>query len=758
MSEKSTLLDKKDQAEGTKPSPDAKPAQHIQVAHGDYHNTNPYTLSQYNKNFRSICYNIACFCFEILFTTFFRKIDHKGVNNLKELLPKNKNDPQDAIILMCGPHSNQFVDGGIVMQMTQKLTGLQSCSCIAASSFKQIVVGTFSRMTGGIPVPRQQDYVKPVKGYVLESISENVVLLKPIEDNKRDLKDIVDLMTKGMIGIKSNGNAIIKSFKKSETGNNCYEVEISKPFKKEIEGDVQFGYAPRIDHSVLFDSVFKHLLTGGTLSIFPEGGSHDRPNMLPIKPGVAIMALGTVCGGDKTKNVTIVPVGLNYFNRDKFRSRAVIEYGQPVVVDYENWGKLYEKDSFAAVEKLMTVLKKSLYAVTVNTEDYETLQVIQACRRLLYTNHTEKISYNVVINRMLIKGYEHFQDDERIVEAKRKVLQYNKNLYEIGVRDHQVDLLQSLSPLRAVKLLLNRTIRIMIMAFLAFPGFVLFSPVFVTAHYYSIMKAKEGLSKSVVKIKGNDLLATWKLVVALGLAPLLYVLYSIIMIKFDLFPIVTQFTSSVIIKFIVAYSFLVSITYTALRAGETGVDLMKSLKPLVVSLIYPQKKLYNLRMEREELQEELQDLCDTLGPEIWPNYNEMKDELKKKLEDDSNDYDNKLSSRSPSRSRSRSRSRRRNDFYGGQVLFATSGEDLSDEPRGRKRENSLGSIGSMLGFGKIKDNLSDDSSDGEFEIIDDVLKNPNAGASTATSKLNKDNQSDVSNLLHERMKDKRQQK
>jgi len=64
----------------------------------------------------------------------------------------------------------------------------------------------------------------------------------------------------------------------------------------------------------------------------------------------------------------------------------------------------------------------------------------------------------------------------------------------------------------------------------------------------------------------------------------------------------------------------------------------------------------------------------------------------------------------------------------------------------------------MLGFGKIKDNLSDDSSDGEFEIIDDVLKNPNAGASTATSKLNKDNQSDVSNLLHERMKDKRQQK
>ena len=31
---------------------------------------------------------------------------------------------------------------------------------------------------------------------------------------------------------------------------------------------------------------------GKVVGIFPEGGSHDRPDLLPIKAGISIMALG----------------------------------------------------------------------------------------------------------------------------------------------------------------------------------------------------------------------------------------------------------------------------------------------------------------------------------------------------------------------------------------------------------------------------------------------------------------------------------
>ena len=48
--------------------------------------------------------------------------------------------------------------------------------------------------------------------------------------------------------------------------------------------------------------VFDHLLDDGCIGIFPEGGSHDRPDLLPLKAGVAVMALGAM---DKILVVTL---------------------------------------------------------------------------------------------------------------------------------------------------------------------------------------------------------------------------------------------------------------------------------------------------------------------------------------------------------------------------------------------------------------------------------------------------------------------
>ena len=44
-----------------------------------------------------------------------------------------------------------------------------------------------------------------------------------------------------------------------------------------------------------FEKVFDKLESGGCIGIFPEGGSHDRTTLLPLKAGVAIMAWGSRC-------------------------------------------------------------------------------------------------------------------------------------------------------------------------------------------------------------------------------------------------------------------------------------------------------------------------------------------------------------------------------------------------------------------------------------------------------------------------------
>lgn len=46
----------------------------------------------------------------------------------------------------------------------------------------------------------------------------------------------------------------------------------------------------RIDQAKVFGNVLDVFTKRGAVGIFPEGGSHDRTDILPLKAGVAIIA------------------------------------------------------------------------------------------------------------------------------------------------------------------------------------------------------------------------------------------------------------------------------------------------------------------------------------------------------------------------------------------------------------------------------------------------------------------------------------
>ena len=104
------------------------------------------------------------------------------------------------------------------------------------------------------------------------------------------------------------------------------------------------------------------------------GGSHDRTDLLPLKAGVSIMALGAMAHDPKCK-VKIVPVGLSYFHAHRFRSRAVVEFGQaidvpPELVEMFKQGGAQKRD---AVAKFLDLIYSGLKTVTVRAPDYDTL-------------------------------------------------------------------------------------------------------------------------------------------------------------------------------------------------------------------------------------------------------------------------------------------------------------------------------------------------------------------------------------------------
>lgn len=241
----------------------------------------------------------------------------------------------------------------------------------------------------------------------------------------------------------------------------------------------------------MYSRVYEKLKNGGCLGIFPEGGSHDRTDLLPLKAGVSIMALGAMSANPEI-TVRIVPVGLSYFHPHRFRSRAVVEFGNPIEIpqqlvrDFENGNE----DKKQAIGKVMELVYDGLKSVTIQAPDYETLQVIQAARRL-YRPPDRHVSLGTVVelNKRFITGYLRYQHEPRVQALKQKTLEYNKSLGYLGLKDHQVDKVNRIW-WKSLILLCFRAGLVTGWGILALPGVVLNAPMFICASIVSRRKAK----------------------------------------------------------------------------------------------------------------------------------------------------------------------------------------------------------------------------------------------------------------------------
>lgn len=73
--------------------------------------------------------------------------------------------------------------------------------------------------------------------------------------------------------------------------------------------------------------------------------------------------------------VKIVPVGLTYFHPHKFRSRAVVEFGDAIDVSPEFVKEYANGKRRESIGKLLEAIYSALSAVTLTAPDFETMTV-----------------------------------------------------------------------------------------------------------------------------------------------------------------------------------------------------------------------------------------------------------------------------------------------------------------------------------------------------------------------------------------------
>ncbi|KAI0306641.1 hypothetical protein B0F90DRAFT_1808291 [Multifurca ochricompacta] len=563
----------------------------------------------------NIAYDLALLLFRGIINLFFREVRPRGAFNI----------PLDGPVIFVGaPHSNQFLDLLLALQVYRE-SGRRPAFLVAAKSMQRRVVGFLAKSLSSIPVARAADYAKAGTGKVYLSPDDPCLVLGEGTKFLEELRPKMQIMLSKAVNspvaevtqVISNTQLRIKNefHNESEKSTKLAREKAEEAKSQGIDG-LSFKLLPYVDQNEMYHHVYQRLREGDCIAIYPEGGSHDRTDLLPLKAGFAMMALGAMAGDPNVK-VKIVPVGLSYFHAHRFRSRAVIEFGPPVdvapeLVEKFRMGGPGKRD---AVSKLLDQVYDALKAVTVRAPDYDTLMLIQAARRL-YQPPGQHLTLGQVVelNKHFLLAYSYFKDEVRIQALREKVLKYNRLLRDLGLRDHQ---LEDSWPFTLPHFLL------LVWTVLSLPGVVLHAPIFVTASIVSKIKAKEALAASVVKVAGRDVLATWKVLISLVMTPVLFAFYALV-------ATCVAVKADAPLKWVLWTPFLTLLAlpclgYAALKFGEAGMDVLKSLGPLIIALV-PGKhgNLEYLKRVRQELSKELGEAIDEFGPQIWEDFDKYR--------------------------------------------------------------------------------------------------------------------------------------
>src|SRR5438552_9331934 len=152
---------------------------------------------------------------------------------------------------------------------------------------------------------------------------------------------------------------------------------------------------PRAMRSVMdtFEACFKILESRGAVGIFPEGITYDDSQLKTVKSGAARMALELEHRHRGRLGLKIVPVGLTYSAKERYRSAVLVHFGDPILVadflgDYGGHRK-------ECIGRLSAEIEHRLQSLIVNLPKLEQARVVESVKRLYF----ERLRLgNIVVN------------------------------------------------------------------------------------------------------------------------------------------------------------------------------------------------------------------------------------------------------------------------------------------------------------------------------------------------------------------------
>lgn len=150
-----------------------------------------------------------------------------------------------------------------------------------------------------------------------------------------------------------------------------------------------------------FSRCYQLLAQAECLIIFPEGQSHSDPHLHDLKTGAARIARGAMQTNGRAP--VVLPVGLMFTSKGRFRGDVLVQYGQPVELDIPDG-----LTEHAAVELLTNRIGQGLAAVTLNADSWQDIDLASRVETFFAFRHgrhrKEQLSQKFRALQRLIDG------------------------------------------------------------------------------------------------------------------------------------------------------------------------------------------------------------------------------------------------------------------------------------------------------------------------------------------------------------------
>lgn len=167
-----------------------------------------------------------------------------------------------------------------------------------------------------------------------------------------------------------------------------------------------------------FEACYRVLERGEAIGIFPEGITHDDPQLKTVKTGAARMALELEHRHGGKLGLQIVPVGLTLSAKEKYRSEALVNFGQPIrAADFLTG---YPERKKECIVQLNEAIEQSIRSLILHIPQIEHARVVEAAKRL----YLERLrAEDRAPSGPLLPGAEELTLTQRIVRAVERVYQ-----------------------------------------------------------------------------------------------------------------------------------------------------------------------------------------------------------------------------------------------------------------------------------------------------------------------------------------------